>query len=55
MPSEPSVHAVQQGPMAFAIGDGEHARKLSEAQICPVWAMLETGTPISSDYRVVAG
>lgn len=141
MPSELSVHAVQQGPMEFAIGDGEHevtidyplpgsegelkgmtplrlllaslagcsgssvaallrrdgqpvtgvevtargqrrdehptvitsielefvvkgavdparvehALKLSEAQICPVWAMLKTGTPISSGYRVVAG
>jgi putative redox protein len=33
----------------------EHALKLSEAQICPVWAMLKTGTPISSSYRVVAG
>ena len=33
----------------------EHALKLSEAQICPVWAMLETGTPISSGYRVVSG
>ena len=141
MPSELSVHAVQQGPMEFAIGDGEHevtidyplpgsegelrgmtplrlllaslagcsgssvaallrrdgqpvtgvevtargqrrdehptvissielefvvkgavdparvehALKLSEAQICPVWAMLKTGTPISSSYRVVAG
>ena len=33
----------------------EHALKLSEAQICPVWAMLKTGTPVSSGYRVVAG
>jgi uncharacterized OsmC-like protein len=33
----------------------EHALKLSEAHICPVWAMLKTGTPISSGYRVVAG
>ena len=141
MPSELSVHAVQQGPMEFAIGDGEHevtidyplpgsegelrgmtplrlllaslagcsgssvaallrrdgqpvtgievtargqrrdehptvitsialefvvkgavdparvehALELSETQICPVWAMLKAGTPISSGYRVVAG
>lgn len=62
MPSELSVHAVQQGPMQFAISDGEvdparvaHALALSEAQICPVWAMLKVGTPVSSSYTVVAG
>jgi putative redox protein len=33
----------------------EHALKLSEAQICPVWAMLKTGTPITSSFSVVAG
>ena len=33
----------------------EHALKLSEAQICPVWAMLKAGTPVSSSYSVVAG
>jgi putative redox protein len=141
MPSELSVHAVQQGPMEFAIGDGEHeitidyplpgsegelkgmtplrlllaslagcsgssvaallrrdgqpvtgvevaargqrrdehptvitsielefvvkgavdparvehALTLSETHICPVWAMLKTGTPITSSYRIVAG
>lgn len=140
MPSELSVHAVQQGPMAFAISDGEHeitvdyplptsegelkgmtplrlllaslagcsgssvaallrrdgqpvtgvevaargqrrdehptvitsielefvvkgavdparvehALKLSETHICPVWAMLRTGTPITSSYRIIA-
>ena len=32
----------------------EHALKLSEAQICPVWAMLKAGTPISSTFTVVA-
>jgi putative redox protein len=141
MPSELSVHAVQKGPMEFAIGDGQHevtidyplpaangdlrgmtplrlllaslagcsgssvaallrrdaqpvtgvevtargqrrdehptvitsielefvvhgdvdparvvhALKLSEAQICPVWAMLKVGTPITSSYSVVTG
>jgi putative redox protein len=141
MPSELSVHAVQQGPMAFAISDGghevtvdyplpgagedlngmtplrlllaslagcsgssvavllrrdgepvervevrasgrrrdehptviteidlafvvhgdvdparvEHALRLSEAQICPVWAMLKAGTPVSSSFTVVTG
>ena len=141
MPSELSVHAVQQGPMAFAISDGghevtvdyplpgagedlkgmtplrlllaslagcsgsavaallrrdgqpvervevtacgqrrdehptviteidlsfvvhgdvdparvEHALRLSEAQICPVWAMLKPGTPVSSTFTIVAG
>lgn len=33
----------------------EHALRLSEAQICPVWAMLKVGTPVSSSYTVVAG
>ena len=33
----------------------EHALALSEAQICPVWAMLKAGTPVSSSYTVVAG
>jgi uncharacterized OsmC-like protein len=33
----------------------EHALMLSETHICPVWAMLKTGTPISSSYRVAAG
>jgi len=31
----------------------EHALRLSEAQICPVWAMLKAGTPISSRFSVV--
>lgn len=48
MPSELSVHAVQKGPMEFAIADG------SEAHICPVWAMLKAGTPVSSSFTVVA-
>ena len=33
----------------------EHALTLSETHICPVWAMLKTGTPITSSYRIVAG
>jgi putative redox protein len=33
----------------------EHALSLSEAQICPVWAMLKAGTPVSSRYTIVAG
>jgi putative redox protein len=33
----------------------EHALMLSEAQICPVWAMLKAGTPITSAFSVVAG
>jgi putative redox protein len=32
----------------------EHALRLSEAQICPVWAMLKAGTPVSSSFTVVA-
>jgi putative redox protein len=32
----------------------EHALKLSEGQICPVWAMVKAGTPVSSSFTVVA-
>ena len=32
----------------------KHALAVSEAQICPVWAMLRTGTPITSSFSVVA-
>ncbi len=32
----------------------EHALALSEAQICPVWAMIKAGTPVSSSFTVVA-
>jgi putative redox protein len=31
----------------------EHALRLSEAQICPVWAMVKAGTPVSSSFTVV--
>lgn len=33
----------------------EHALRLSEGQICPVWAMLKAGTPISSTFTVAPG
>jgi putative redox protein len=33
----------------------EHALALSESTICPVWAMLKAGTPVSSSFTVVAG
>jgi putative redox protein len=33
----------------------EHALRLSEAQICPVWAMLKAGTPVSSSFTIVTG
>jgi putative redox protein len=33
----------------------EHALRLSEAQICPVWAMLKPGTPVSSSFTIVTG
>jgi putative redox protein len=33
----------------------EHALRLSEAQICPVWAMLKAGTPVTSSFTIVAG
>jgi putative redox protein len=32
----------------------QHALDLSEAHICPVWAMIKAGTPVSSSYTVVA-
>jgi putative redox protein len=31
-----------------------HALELSEAHICPVWAMLKAGTPVTSSFTVVA-
>jgi putative redox protein len=52
---------ITQIDLAFAVhGDVdparvEHALRLSEAQICPVWAMLKAGTPVSSRYTVVTG
>jgi uncharacterized OsmC-like protein len=69
MPSEFSVHAVQKGPMEIATADGDHAfavvgdvgpervrraLRLSMEHICPVWAMLNAGTPVSSSFTVVA-
>ena len=33
----------------------EHALALSESTICPVWAMLKPGTPVTSSYTVVDG
>jgi putative redox protein len=32
----------------------EHALRLSETTICPVWAMVKAGTPVSSSFTVVA-
>lgn len=46
MPSELTVHAAQQGPMAFTISDG------AETTICPVWALLKAGTPVTSSFTV---
>jgi putative redox protein len=31
----------------------EHALRISEAQICPVWAMLKASTPVSRRFAVV--
>jgi putative redox protein len=33
----------------------QHALELSEAHICPVWAMIKAGTPVSSSFAVVTG
>jgi uncharacterized OsmC-like protein len=30
----------------------EHALALSESTICPVWAMLKAGTPVTSSFTV---
>jgi putative redox protein len=32
-----------------------HALDVSEAQICPVWAMVKAGTPVTSTFTVVDG
>lgn len=31
------------------------ALKVAEDQLCPVWAMLKSGTPITTTFRIVAG
>jgi putative redox protein len=31
------------------------ALKMAEEQLCPVWAMLRDGTPISTTFRIVEG
>jgi putative redox protein len=31
----------------------EHALTLSETAICPVWAMIKAGTPVTSSFTVV--
>lgn len=33
----------------------ERALRIAESQLCPVWAMLKAGTPITASYRLVAG
>lgn len=32
----------------------DKALRISEEQLCPVWNMLKSGTPITAAYRVVA-
>ncbi len=32
----------------------EHALKVAEGQLCPVWAMLKAGTPITTSYTLDA-
>jgi putative redox protein len=32
----------------------ERALRIAESQLCPVWAMLKAGTPITASYRLVA-
>jgi putative redox protein len=31
------------------------ALKVAEEQLCPVWAMLKSGTPITTAFRIVEG
>jgi putative redox protein len=31
------------------------ALRIAEEQLCPVWAMLKSGTPITATFRVVEG
>ena len=31
------------------------ALKMAEEQLCPVWAMLKGGTPITTSFRIVGG
>ena len=30
----------------------EHCIALADGQLCPVWAMLRPGTPITTSYRI---
>jgi hypothetical protein len=56
MPTEIVVHATHQGGMHVVADTGEH-RALAQAEplVCPVWAMLEAGTPITASVRLVEG
>jgi putative redox protein len=33
----------------------EHALRVAEDQLCPVWAMLKGGTPITTSWNVTPG
>jgi putative redox protein len=50
--TEISLEFVVRGPVDP--GAAQRALELSEAQICPVWAMLKPGTAITSSLRVEA-
>jgi uncharacterized OsmC-like protein len=43
-----TVHGAGVEPAAV-----EKALAISEEQVCPVWAMLKSGTPIASTYHIV--
>ena len=45
-----TVHGAEVEPAAV-----EKALAISEEQVCPVWAMLKSGTPIEASYRIVEG
>jgi hypothetical protein len=50
MPTELSVRAVRETGMCLA-----QALDVAEKQLCPAWAMLKPGTPISTSFRVIEG
>ena len=36
-------------------GKVAQALKMAEEQLCPVWAMLKGGTPITATFRIIEG
>lgn len=59
MPTELLIRAVHQGDMRITATAGSHsvakALAMPEQTLCPVWAVLKAGTPITASFRVVDG